>query len=284
MKSRFCYWSIGTDGYCELLTSLVASARKAGVQEDFHFWTNRNVPGAICHPAGLFDSWGWLFKLVFLRHEVSRLDYDFFVFLDADNWFVRRPEDPGRWIEDTPLHVTLGADLTKANPRAHWWRYPVETHVSLMRAAGATHRSLYNTNAGMFIVRRDAITAVYDLANRYWDFCREHGVLCVDEPLLAFAAQFLTPDTGRHTISQSHDFWAIDGTGAFEDRLPDGKPFTFRGFLGQYDMEVNPAIIHLVRGKNPMFEYARGLRDESPGRHEAAASPDRTTPALAMAN
>lgn len=273
MTSRFCYWSIATGDYADLLTALVASARRAGVREDFHVWTDREVPGAQCHPAGQFDNWGWLFKLVFLRDEVARLDYDYFIFLDADSWFVRAPEDPGRWIEDTPLHIPFGADLTLAPPRALWWEYPVETHIALMRAAGVRHASLYNVNAGLFIVRRDAIETVCALANQYWSFCQRHGVLCVDEPLLAYVSQRLTRFPERHTLAVSHAFWAIDGNGVFADRLPDGQPFRFRGFLGQYDLTLNPAIVHLVRGKSPMFAFARQIQPKPRGSSRFPGTP-----------
>ena len=259
MNQSFCYWSIATGNYSQLLTALVASARAVGVTEDFHVWTDHPVPNAVCHPAGHFDNWGWLFKLVFLRDEVAKLDYDFFVFLDADSWFVRQPENPSRWIQDTPIHLTLGADLTRADSHTHWWEYAAETHIALMRSAGVRHRPIYSVNAGMFIVRRDAIPLVYSLACQYWSLCHRHGVLCVDEPVLAYVAQRLCPDPIPHTLGATHDFWAIDGNGVFAKRLPEGRPFRFRGFLNQYDLELNPAIVHLVRGKNPMLEYAQSL-------------------------
>lgn len=260
MKPSFCYWSIGTDRYAELLTAMVASARAVGVTEDFHCWTNRPVPGAICHPTGDFDNWGWLFKLVFLRREVIELKYDYFVYLDADTWFVRHPGDPGRLLRDTPLHVTLEADLTLPTDVPIWWDYPTETLVRLMRVAGVAHPAVYNVNGGMFIVRRAAIKALYDLANHFWRFARQHGVYCVDEPLLAYAAQMLIDHPEAHTLRATHDFWATDAHGRYARRLPDGQPFHFRGFHRQHDLHINPAIVHVVRGKQPLFEFARQRR------------------------
>lgn len=260
MSSRFCYWSIGTGTYCDLLHAQVDSARRAGVTEDFHFWTDREVPGAICHPAGRFDNWGWLFKLVFLRREVARLDYDYFVFLDADHWFVRHPGDPGEWLQGSPMHVTLEADLAAPVEVPYWWDYPAATFVTLMRKAGVRHHAVRNVNGGMFIVRRAAIDAVYQLASGFWRFCRDQGVLWVDEPLLAYAMQILCEHPERHTLAKTHRFWATDCSGTHAHRLPDGTPFRFRGYHRQLDLEVDPAIVHLVRGKQPLYAHARELR------------------------
>lgn len=259
MSARFCYWSIGTGGYTRLLETLVASARAVGVTEDFHVWSDGPVAGAIDHPAGQFDNWGWLFKLVFLRREVARLDYEFFVYLDADSWFVRHPGDPERLILDTPMHATLEADLTRAEEVDYWWDYPTSTFVALMRDAGLTQPAVYNVNGGMFILRRSAIETMYSLALGFWRHCRRRGVLCVDEPLIAYAMQMLCDTPENHTLTATHDFWATDTNGAFANRLPDGRPFRFRGFHKLHDLDVNPAIVHLVRGKAPLFDHARRL-------------------------
>lgn len=259
MSSRFCYWSVATGSYVDLLAAMIDSARAVGVREEFHVWADRPVPGACVHPAGAFDSWGWLFKLVFLRDEVARLDYEFFVFLDADNWFVRHPGDPGRLLNGSPMHLTLEADLTRAREVPVWWEYPADTLVTLMQAAGLPHASVYTVNAGMFVVRREAIEWVYALANRFWAFCRERGVWCVDEMLLAYAMQTLCAEPQRHRLEHTQDFWATDTNGVFADRLPDGRPFRFRGFHRLHDLELDPAIVHLIRGKTPMLAHARQL-------------------------
>ncbi len=260
MSPRFCYWSIGTGAYCDLLHSMVDSARRAGVTEDFHFWTDREVPGATCHPAGRFDNWGWLFKLVFLRRDVARLNYDYFIYLDSDTWFVRRPMDPEELLQGSPMHATLEADLTGPLEIPVWWDYPASTFVTLMRKAGVRHRAVRNVNGGMFIVRRAAIDAMYQLASAFWRFCREQGVLCVDEPLIAYAMQVLCDQPDKHTLAMTHRFWATDTNGAYATQLPDGRPFRFSGFHRQYNCLVDPAIVHLVRGKDPLFTHAQGLR------------------------
>ena len=91
--SRYCFWSVADGPYANMLQASVRSARRVGVFKDFHLWSDRLVPEAICHLTGPFDKRLWLFKLAFLRQQVSRLNYDYFVWLDADTWFVRHHGD-----------------------------------------------------------------------------------------------------------------------------------------------------------------------------------------------
>ena len=93
MRERYCYWSVVDGVYADMMQAVVHSARQVGVFKDFHVWTDRTIHGATCHPITNFDKTLYLFKLRFLRDEVSRLDYDYFVWLDADCYFVRDPGD-----------------------------------------------------------------------------------------------------------------------------------------------------------------------------------------------
>ena len=94
MSERFCYWSVGDGPYGQMLATMVASARRVGVEEDFHLWTDRTIDAAQCHELpDEFDKRLYLFKFEILRRTVAELDYDYFVFLDADSYFVRHPGD-----------------------------------------------------------------------------------------------------------------------------------------------------------------------------------------------
>jgi len=90
---RYCYWSLATGDYAKMFAATIRSARQCGVFKDFHVWSDQVVPGAICHEAGPVQRWGCLFKLTYLRDAVSKLDYEYFVWLDTDTWFVRNPGD-----------------------------------------------------------------------------------------------------------------------------------------------------------------------------------------------
>src|SRR2546429_7709539 len=106
MKDRYCYWTVTDGEYTDMAQALVHSARKAGVFKDFHIWSDHPVDEAICHSCGAFEKVGWLFKLVYLREQVAKLNYDYFVWLDADNYFVRNPGNLLSVMQGSPVHVT----------------------------------------------------------------------------------------------------------------------------------------------------------------------------------
>lgn len=250
----FCYWSVASGEYARLMGGLIASARGVGVKEEFHVWTDGTIPGAVCHPAGHFDNWGWLFKLLFLRDEVRKLSHDYMVYLDSDNWFVRHPGDVLRVVNGGPMHVTLESDLTTGDGFPYWWEYSTALFVELMRSAGVQHPGVYAVNGGMFIVHRDAIDEVYTLADQFWLHCKRHGVLYVDEPLLSYAMHRLCRTTEPHTLEATSDLWATDFHGIFKHRVPRDEPFPFRGLYRRQFFNVQPAIVHAFKSKKLLME------------------------------
>src|SRR6267378_692511 len=107
MKKRYCYWSVVDGAYAEMMKVVVRSAREVGVFKDFHIWADRPIGHAIHHPVTTFDKSQYLFKLVFLRDAVKPLNYDYFIWLDADTYFVRNPGDILRVMQDSPVHSSL---------------------------------------------------------------------------------------------------------------------------------------------------------------------------------
>lgn len=260
----FCYWTVATGEYARMAAVMVESARRVGVEEDFHVWTDMDeVPGAVVHPAGQFDPWGWLFKLVFLKDEASKLPYDYLVFLDSDNWFVRHPGDLLSRLRGSPMHITLEADLVAEEGFPYWWEYPTSVFVGLMRKAGVRHEAIHAVNAGMFIVKREAVAEVYRLADEFWRQCKAHGVLYVDEPLLSYAMHRLCPETRPHTLEATRDLWATDLDGVYQSRNPADRPFQFRGLYRRRFIEVRPAIVHAIRSKRLFLSRAEKLNSHS---------------------
>lgn len=260
MSARYCYWSVVDGDYSDMMAAVIHSARKVGVFRDFHVWSDRPIRGAIHHPAGTFDKWGCLFKLVFLRDAVKRLDYDYFIWLDSDMWFARNPGDPLRVMKGAPLHIALEGDLTAAeNRRRDWWDCPNGRFVELMRQAGVRSRHIFNVNGGLFIVHRDAIDTVYRLAFEFWQFCKTQGFTFNDEPLLAYTMHMLCGNPHAHTLRETLDFWASDWTGCFKDRLPDSQPWWFIDYFTEAKLPVNPALVHAMRSKPALITLGQEL-------------------------
>ena len=260
MNQRFCYWSIADGDYVKMLATAIASARRCGVQEDFHIWVNEDVPGAICHPCGTFDHSMYLFKFKFLLEEVCRLDYDYFVFIDADNFFVRHP-GPNTFdnlLRQNRWFVQLESDCTsKFVTRGDWWGCPIKWYPLLLRYRGVKSEKIYNSNAGFWIVRKEAVHEFYDKAMDFFTFAREelHLVNFTEEPALAYVGHFVD-DPELNNFKATHRVWATDWTGQFGDKLPTDAYWDFEDYMSGQKTRVNPAIVHAMRSKNALM---RGL-------------------------
>jgi len=251
---RFCYWTVADGLYADMATSTIRSARIAGVTEDFHVWSNRTIPGAVSHPAGDFDKWGCLFKLTVLRDAVQSLDYDYYIWFDTDTYFIRNPGNILGALHESPLHIALECNvLSPLNQRWGWWGCSISKYAEMMRAMGVKSDDLYNVNGGLFIVRRDAVESVFDLAMKFYTFCIDQSHRFVDEPLLAYAMHMLCPDLRKHTLRATSDLWATDWKGVFQDRIPSGEPWPFTDFFTGEQFPVNPAIVHAMRSKKALI-------------------------------
>jgi hypothetical protein len=236
-----------------MLRTCVRSARAAGVTEDFHVWTNAPIDGAICHPSGALNKPLFIFKFALLREQVKRLDYDAFVWLDAENYFVRHPGDVLRALNGAPVHATLESDVTLPGSRhANWWGIPLPSFCELMRSKGVPGPAVFNTNAGFWIVRREAIDRFCDLAMAFWLACEANLWRVTEEAPLAYAAQIFGGYPVPHTQRATADLWAFDWKGHFAGRLPTGEPWAYEDFFTGERFPVNPAIVHAMRSKAAM--------------------------------
>ncbi len=258
MIARYCFWSVVDGEYAEMMKTTIRSARQWGVFHEFHAWTDRPIPEAICHQLGKFDKRGWLFKLVYLRESVSKLNYDYFVWLDADTYFVRNPGNVLRVLAHSPVHVVFESDVCHpGNLRQDWWGCPSHALADLMRQRGVRSRSIFNTNGGFWIVHHDVIETFCNLTYDFWQFCKGCGFALVDEPLLSYAAHMLCGNPYIHNLRNAPDLWASDWTGCFGERLPDGKPWCFVDYFTGEKLEVNPAIVHAMRSKTALATAAQ---------------------------
>lgn len=257
----YCYWTVADRHYSMMYATCIASARAVGVTSDFHAWTDRSIPGAICHPSGHYDFNHYLFKFEFLLKSVRSLAYDYFVFLDADNFFVRDPGDVTRFTGHGPVHVALESDCTREDTiRDEWWGCPLPEYVRLMRENGIVSERIFNTNAGLWIVHREVAERAVELALEFWHRCDQAGYKVTEEPPLAYIGHLLSGNPYEHTIQANPDFWASDWTGHFQDSLPDGQPWEFCHYMGGQSTMVNPAIVHAMRSKDALLDAARPHR------------------------
>jgi len=247
MKPTFCYWSVAEGSDAALLSRAIASARRAGVEEDIHVWSPEPVPEASQHhPCGALEREGGIFKFVFLQRAVQELKYDYYVWLEPDDWFVRHPGDLSRVMQGSPVHACLESNFAGAPHAARpLWGANAQVIAALMRAGGVRSQALFTVDAGMFIVRQTAVDRVYELAREFWIFCRDHGFRLGQEPLLSFVTHMLCGNPYAHTLERWPDLWAADRTGHFRDQVPDGRAWSWSDGFPPGARTVNPAIIRL---------------------------------------
>lgn len=255
---ELCYWSVADGEWSYMLRTLLQSYRGVGMEEDFHVFCDQDIPGAITHPITDFDKSFYHFKFHFLQ-MMQKLDYRYYVFLDADNFFVRKPPPFLDLMEDTPLHSFLESDCALPSKRPIWHRCPLPEYVKLMQECGVTGEHFYTMNAGFFIVKREAVDIVCGLAEDFWKHSMMKGYLFTEEAPLAYATQMLCHDTERHLLINRRDVWCSDWTGIYAEHLPDGKEWLFTDYMNPVQYPVNPAIVHALKSKELLVRYGQKL-------------------------
>lgn len=162
-KPRYCYWSVATGAEADDLEACVRSAREAGVHRDFHVLTDRVIEGAECYDAYECDRAHGLYKLHYLKAGMTRLNVDWFVWVDPRTRFLRNPVDVLSVVGASPIHVPLEAEIGVLPGEAVWRGMPAHRLAELMIRHG-----VYNpprlSGSECWSVHHDVIELVHNLA------------------------------------------------------------------------------------------------------------------------
>ncbi len=260
-KKTFCYWTVADGKHGEMAKATVKSARNCGVKADFHIWTDLpEIEDATVHPCGTFDKKLYMFKFHFLKNEVSKLNYDYYVFFDADNFFVRDPGDLTRLMTDTNrVFVQMENDCDpKRSKRGDWWSCPIDKWAPLLKDMGVRADKVYNTNAGFWIVERGAVEEFYKLGVKFFDEGHKRGYKgFTEEPPLAYIGHMLQSPEDR-VFEKTNWLWSSDWTGQWKDKIPTGSEWQFEDYMSGEKKMVNPSIVHAMRSKDAMISWYKG--------------------------
>jgi hypothetical protein len=256
-KQEKCYWSVGVGKHAFMVQTLINSLRAVGVEDDFYALCDRTIEGAINHPIKEFselDQKIFFFKFTYLKSILKDLNYRYFIFLDADNYAVGPPKHLLDFMKTSPIHSFLESDCTKLPAlRQYWHGTTLPDFVMMMRQCGITSENVYNVNAGLFIVERQAINTVCGLAEDFWQHGVRNGHVFTDEACLAYATQMLCENPQNHLLRNYPDIWCSDWTGHFAGRIPDDKGWVFTDYMSGEHFRVNPAIIHAIKSKEALI-------------------------------
>ena len=263
---RVCYWTVANNEYVHLASALVFSARKVGVTEDFLVFGDREVRGAKFFRADIPPSerWGCWFKFRFLERFLVNLDYDYFVWLHSENFFVRKPRSVLSLMCGSPMHCFLECDIGDSrNSRKDWWGCPNKRLVELYRERGVISEKCYNVNGGFFVIKRSFISEFIRIVDDFYEFCLGMGFRFVDEVPLAYVMQLVCGDCGLHTSKFNRDFWNCDWVGNWVDKIPDGSGWWSEHYMTGVRELVNPDVVHAMRCKDKLIEYGKHAKIRS---------------------
>jgi hypothetical protein len=251
-KKLFCYWTVADGDHGLMAKTMVKSARDCGVSQDFHIWTNLSqISGATVHPCGSFDKTLYMFKFNFLKEYVSKLDYDYYVFLDADNYFVSNPGDLSLLMKNQKVFIQMENEITSPKvKRGDWWGCPVEQYRPLFEETGLITDKIYNTNAGFWIIDRNYIDQFYNMGVNFFFYAKEKGYKdFTEEVSLAFIGHCMQYAETR-TLDKTSWLWASDWTGYWKEKLPQYEAWDFEDYMTGEKHKVKPCIVHCMRSKD----------------------------------
>lgn len=263
MKSH-CYCSVGDGKYAFMLQALVHSYQQVGMQEDFFAISDRQIHGAYTYLIPHYDKSNYFFKVLFLENLFMHLEYRYFVFLDADCYFVRPVKDILSLMHGDRLHVFLESDCNSElakKGRNKWKAAPLEIFKEMMHRKGLDPEKLYTVNGGFFIIARKAIPEFCRLMRDFLKSNLEITWQSSDEPPLSYAMYKMVKDPEEHTLRTNPDVWASDWKGEFKG-LPEDREWMFTDYLTYEQFPVNPAIVHVLVNKEPLIELGKKIMAE----------------------
>jgi hypothetical protein len=255
-NKTFCYWTVADGHHAKMAQTMVKSARDCGVQEDFHIWTDmEHINGANVHKCGTFEKSLYMFKFHFLKEQVSSLNYDYYVFLDADNYFVNHPGDFIHMMDGHKIFAQMENEITSPNAkRKDWWGCPVEKYKPLYEETGLKLDKIYNTNAGFWIVDKNYIDEFYNIGLNFFFYAKKKGYYnFTEEVSLAFLGHCMQNPEER-TLEKTSWLWASDWTGYWRNKLPEYADWTFEDYMTGDKFPIKSNIVHCMRSKNILIK------------------------------
>jgi hypothetical protein len=261
MNKKFCYWTISWGDYDYISQSMINSAREVGVNEDFYAFTEKPVKN--CYNKSLnknikLDSLQF-FKFEYLKHEIQKLDYDYFIFIDADHYFVRNPEiNPLDIIKDSPWHSFLESPInSEKTKRPDWWQVPNVIMSSFMKKNGAMSKEIRNSNGGFWICKKEFIEQASTLAYEFHNKLKKYNFIVPEEVSIAYLSHLMSPNIEDRFLENYTNYWASDWTDNFKDTIPENREWEYVSYMTLEKIKVKPAIVHAMRSKQALINKSK---------------------------
>jgi len=260
---RICYWSIAWGQYSYILQSLLKSYKDVGLENDFHVFSDQKLKFAINHNLDSSIELDRLqfFKFSYLRNQIQKLDYDVFVFIDADHFFVRKPNiqieeilsDGSSWHSFLESPVNL-----EKTQRTDWWGIKNSDLVKNFNDLGVNEKEIRNTNGGFWICKKDFINEAFDLAFKCHNYLKSKGHTVPEEVSIGYISHLSNNPKNRYA-EKYFNYWGSDWTGNFLNQVPQDRYWEWVSYMTNEKFLINPAIVHAMRSKNALIENGKNI-------------------------
>ena len=171
---------------------------KSGVFSDFNVLTKEPLADCQCFDLIEFQNEGGLFPIFYLKLAMDRLNYDYFVWLDADTLFRSAPDGLLLPLANGPIHVPFLTGLKDCSGLETANRYE----------GARLPKPYFQCATAFWIVHHDVIAAVYELARNYWESVSAEGFQPNLSEVLGYVAHLLVADYRPHLQSSFPRLWS----------------------------------------------------------------------------
>lgn len=255
-------WSVAWGDYKYMMQSLMQSIRDCGIDHDLLTFSDEPLTGVTsCELDKSIELDAKQYWKFFYLNKIKDLNYDLFVFIDSDHYFVRKPsKDFCEIIGQDPWHSFLESPINSPlTKRPDWWGVPNSLMASLYREFGASQRISYSTNGGFWMCRKDFAFHAHKVAFLFRDFQKSKKYNLPEEVAIAILSHMFSKDYTDRFHSKYMDVWASEWTGVLKDKIPDGSPWQFQEYMTNQSSMINPSIVHAMRSKNALVEKGKQI-------------------------
>ena len=263
---RTLIWSVAWGDYRYMLQNLMNSIRSVGIEHDILTFSDQPLSGVISCEMDknihLDGTQYWKFDYL---TKIAKLDYDVFVFIDSDHHFVRKPRlDFHELLAGDPWHSFLESPLNNSTTsRSDWWSVQNKDMVKLWRDFGVTQNTLYNTNGGFWICKKEFAEHARKTVLLFKDFQSKLNLNLPEEVPIGVLSHMFSMDYEKRLHKNLMDIWASEWTGALKDRLPNGYDWEFVEYMTGKKINVNPSIVHAMRSKSALVQSGHQIFEKT---------------------
>lgn len=258
---REIMWSVCSGDACLALQGFVRSLRAAGNQHEFVVWSDFDISGATSIPLDAsirFDQSGmWKFEYLMKIHEKypeailsywGTHHYMIYNFMQSFDDFMGE-ENCVSFLESNLMAENL--------QRNTWNDVNVLQFSDSVRSFGNLSNSCYNLNANHFFVRPSFVKDFYKMKIMASEHFKKRGIKVNDEMVLSTIMNTSMNNKDKYLISNNTDFYGMDITGVFSERLPDGISWVSEDYFTGVKTEINPKMVFCPLNRHNLRNLGR---------------------------